>query len=129
MQKTIEQLCAMLINAKQAEASANELRVGIERELLAVTGIPEEGSQTIDAEGFKIRVEQKINRKIDKKAWELIAEQIPEALRPVTIVEEYKVDGKGVRWLKEQEPGFYKLLCGAMEEKPAKPSVKVEEVK
>ena len=56
----------------------------------------------------------------------MVVDQIPETLRPVTIVEEYKIEAKGVRWLKDNEPGYYKLLCSAMEEKPAKTSVKIE---
>jgi len=129
MSKTLEQLCAELMSAKQAEASANELRVSIEKQLLAITGTPEEGSITRDVDSYKIHIEQKITRKLDEKKWGLIKDQIPEELRPVSIVETFKIEAKGVRWLKENESGYYKLMCSVMEEKPAKPSVKIEEVK
>jgi hypothetical protein len=124
---TVEQLCADLIRAKQHEADAEECRVAIERMLIEkVGGAPEEGVQTTEADGFKVKVEQTIKRTIDGKKYALIVDQIPEAVRPVRIEEVIKVDTKGVRWLKENEPGYYKLLCQAMTEKPAKPSVKVE---
>lgn len=126
MQKTIEELCCELVAAKNRETSANVERVRIEGELLLLTGLPEEGSKTVEAPGWKVRVEQKITRRIDGKKWALVAGEIPKELQPVSIVEEYKVEAKGVRWLKDNEPGYYKLLCSAMEEKPAKPSVKVE---
>ena len=128
MQKSLEDLARELMDAKMEEAEATDKRVGIEREIIAAVGLPDEGSKTVDAGHCKIRVEQKINRKLDVKKWALIADQIPEAVRPVTVVEEYKIENKGVHWLRDNELGYYKLLCSAMEEKPAKPSVKVEVV-
>lgn len=119
-------LCAELISAKQDEQKANDYRVSIEREIVNITGLPDEGSETHDAADYKVRVEQKINRKVDEKKWALISDQIPEAIRPISIVETIKVETAGVRWLKENEPGYYKLLCECMTESPAKPAVKVE---
>lgn len=121
-------LCTALLDAKAREDKAREERIAVEQDILTLTGVPEEGSATTDAPGFKIRVEQKITRKLDDKAWALVVDQIPEAVRPVTTVVEFKIDSKGVRWLKEKEPGYYKMLCSAMTEKPNKPSVKVEVV-
>jgi hypothetical protein len=125
-EKRLYDLCADLISAKADENLANERRVAIEREIIAITGLPDEGTATTDCGVYKVKVEQKINRKIDPKAYALIVDQIPEAIRPVRVVEELKVETKGVHWLRDNEPGYYKLLCSAMEEKPAKPSVKVE---
>jgi hypothetical protein len=126
MQRELKDVCADWLNAKQEETLANARRIALETELIALTGKPDEGAQTIDESNFKIKLEQKINRKLDSKKWALVVDQIPETLRPVTIVEEYKIEAKGVRWLKDNEPGYYKLLCSAMEEKPAKTSVKIE---
>jgi len=122
----LEKLCADLLRVKQAEDAAKTARIELERAIIAVVGLPDEGAKTTDAEGYKIRVEQKISRKVDPKKWSLVVDQIPEELRPVRIVEELKVETKGVLWLKDNEPGYYKLLCTAMEEKPSKPAVKVE---
>lgn len=128
MQKTVETLCADLACAKELEETANERRIAIERELLELVGCPAEGSKTVDVQGWKLRIEQKISRKIDPKKWATVADQIPEQLRPIKIVEEYKVENKGVAWLRDNEPGYYKVLCQAMEEKPMKPRLVVEEV-
>lgn len=128
MQKTLKQLCADLLDAKKTEQEAAVRRIDIETEIIQLTGLPEEGAKTVDCEGFKIKVDQRINRKIDAKLWSLVVDQIPESLRPISIVEEIKVEAKGVRWLRDNEPGYYKLLCTAMEEKPAKPAVKVEAI-
>ena len=124
----LERLCSDLQAAKREEREATGRRIAVEQSIIGEVGLPAEGAKTVDCEGWKIHVEQKINRKIDEKKWTLIKDQIPEQLRPVHIVEEYKIENQGVAWLKENELGFYKLLCTAMEEKAVKPSVKVEEI-
>jgi hypothetical protein len=126
MQKKLEQLCADLIAAKDAEVKAGDDRVAIERQILQLTGVPDEGAATTECDGYKVKVDQRIIRKVDDKAYALIVDQIPEAVRPITYVETAKVDTKGLRWLRDNEPGLYKLVCTALEEKPAKPAVKVE---
>jgi len=126
-EKTLEMLCADLIRAKAAEYQANESRIEVEREIIALVGLPDEGAKTVDAEGYKVKVTQDIRRKLDEKKYALIADQIPEAIRPVKVVEELKVEAAGIRWLRDNEPGYYKLFCTAMTETPAKPSVRVEE--
>lgn len=125
----IQTLCAALLAAKAEENAANDRRVEIEKEIISILGAPDEGAATHDAGTYKVKIDQRIIRKIDPKKYALIMDQIPEAIRPVTVVEELKVEAAGVRWLRENEPGYHKLLCDAMEEKPAKPSVKVEVIK
>lgn len=123
---SIVELCEEWLSAKAVEDQATATRVAVEQKIIKGLGCPEEGTQTNEADVYKIKIDQRIIRKIDPKAWSLVVDQIPEALRPVSIKETYAIDNKGVRWLKENEPGYYLLLCMAMEEKPAKPSVKVE---
>lgn len=124
----LEQLCENLLAAKRQEDAATMSRINIERAILEIVGCPAEGQKTTDTTGYKIRVDQKITRKIDPMAWALIRDQIPEELRPVKTVTKLETDNKGVLWLRDNQPGYYALLCQAMEEKPAKPGVKVEEV-
>lgn len=128
-QSKLEFLCEGLLSAKAVEAKATEERIALEQEILEITGIPSEGSLTVDAGQYKCKVDQRIKREIDGRIWADIVTQIPEMLNPISIVEEYKIDSKGVRYLQEKEPGYYKLLCTAMTEKPMKPSVKVEVAK
>lgn len=124
--EVVESLCADLLRAKEVESAATDARIVVERQIIDLLGLPDEGSKTVDAGAFKIRLEQKINRKLDDKKWRSIMETIPEHLRPVIVVESYKIEDKGVRYLRDNEPGYYKILAQAIEEKPAKPSVKVE---
>lgn len=124
----LEKLCGDLLHAKRVEDEATAKRIEVERAIIAIVGLPAEGAQTTDATGYKVRVDQKISRKVDEKKWVLIKDQIPAELHPVEVVQDLKVVNKGVLWLKENEPGYYKLFCQVMEEKPSKPSVKVEVV-
>ena len=124
---SLADLCHDLIRAKERESQATEERVAIEQIITRKTGLPDEGQKTYDAGEFKLTIGQKINRKLDAKKWLTIQDAIPEHLRPVRVEEVFKLEDQGVRWLRENEPGYFKILAQAMEEKPAKPSVKVEE--
>ena len=113
-----------LYEARQVEREANERRVELEEELIALVGAREEGSKTHTIGDFKITITGKLNRKID---WEIfddsIASQIPESLQPVKIKRE--LDKTGVKYLANNEPQLYKLLSKALTIKPAKTAVTI----
>lgn len=113
-----------LYEARQVEREANERRVELEEELIALVGAREEGSKTHTIGDFKITITGKLNRKID---WEIfddsIASQIPESLQPVKIKRE--LDETGVKYLANNEPQLYKLLSKALTIKPAKTAVTI----
>lgn len=113
-----------LFDARQVEREANERRVELEEELIALVGAREEGSKTHTIGDFKITITGKLNRKID---WEIfddsIASHIPESLQPVKIKRE--LDETGVKYLANNEPQLYKLLSKALTIKPAKTAVTI----
>jgi hypothetical protein len=113
-----------LFEAKLAEKEANERRVALEEELIALVGAREEGSQTHEIGDYKITITGKLNRKID---WDLfdqsIAAKIPQTLQPVKIKRE--LDDTGVKYLANNEPQIYKLLAKALTIKPAKTAVTI----
>jgi hypothetical protein len=126
MRKEIQEYLA----AKAAEQQANEARIAAEQRLLMLLDeLPDEGSKSLVVDGYKITASQRISRKLDEKAYTLIKDEIPEGLSPVVVVETYKVEDKGCRWLKDNEPGLWALLSRAITEKPMKIGVKVDEVK
>jgi len=122
MSQTIEQLCTEWLAAKQAERSANAVRVAIEDAIVAITGKRDEGAKTVEAPGYKITVTGKISRKMDWQAWETIKAQIPADMHPVKLKPE--LDEKGCKWLADNQPDIYKLL--PIEVKPAKTAVEVK---
>jgi hypothetical protein len=118
------EIASELFEAKLAEKEANERRVALEEELIALVGAREEGSQTHDIGDYKITITGKLNRKID---WDLfdqsIAAKIPQDLQPVKIKRE--LDDTGVKYLANNEPQIYKLLAKALTIKPAKTAVTI----
>jgi hypothetical protein len=121
---TLESLASQWRAAKAAEESARKERAALEWAIISQTGCHEEGSQTVDAGEWKIRVTGKLTRKLDSDAWERIVDAVPEALRPVSY--EPKLDLKGLRYLQNNEPDIYRTVAQAIETKPAKPSVEVK---
>lgn len=124
MTDNLEELAGQWRAAKRAEERARDERVTIEQQIITFTGCKEEGSKTHEAGDFKITVTGKLNRKLDLPVWNDIESRIPEGLRPVT----YKpsLDTKGLRYLENNEPDIYRMIAGAIETKPAKPSVTVK---
>lgn len=122
--KTEIEIAQDLYEARQVEREANERRVQLEEELIALVGAREEGSKTHTIGDFKVIITGKLNRKID---WEIfddsIASQIPESLQPVKIKRE--LDEAGVKYLANNEPQLYKLLSKALTIKPAKTAVTI----
>lgn len=121
---------AAYIAAKQAENAAKKARIDAEESIInLIDDIPAEGSKTIELDGHKVTVTQRISRKLDYKAYAMIVDSIPESIRPVEFVETPKVDDKGCLWLAENEPGYWQILSKAIIEKPMKIAIKVQEVK
>lgn len=122
--RTETEIAQDLFDARQVEREANERRVELEEELIALVGAREEGSKTHTIGDFKITITGKLNRKID---WEIfddsIASHIPESLQPVKIKRE--LDETGVKYLANNEPQLYKLLSKALTIKPAKTAVTI----
>lgn len=112
------------LSAKAEEDAARQRRIDLESDIVSEHGCKEEGSATHHADGYKITITGKMNRTLDRGAWESIAPTIPEHLRPV----EYKpsLDVKGLRYLQQNEPELYRIASEAITAKPGKAAVKIE---
>ena len=120
----LEHLASLWREAKRDEEEARQSRIAIEQQIINVTGCKEEGSQTHAAGDWKITVTGKMNRTLDRAAWESIAPHIPADLRPVEYAP--KLDTKGLRYLQEKNPDVYRRVCEAVVAKPGKPAVQVK---
>ena len=122
--RTEVEIANELFEAREAEKQANERRVELEEELIALLGQKEEGSQTHEVGDYKVTITGKLIRKID---WDLydksIAAKIPESLQPVKVKRE--LDDSGVKYLANNEPQIYRLLAKALTIKPAKTAVNI----
>ena len=82
----IKELSAAWLAAKKEELLANEKRVTIEKDLIALIGSREEGSQSTEVDEFKITTTGKLSYKADvDKLAELTADW-PDVIRPVEVV-------------------------------------------
>lgn len=124
MADTLEQLSAEWLRAKAEEAAANKRRIGIEDQIVALTGKRDEGSQTIEATGFKVTVTGKVSMKLDWDKWQSVRDKIPRNLWPIKTEE--KLDERGVKYLRSNEPEIYALI--PVEIKPAKTAIEVKAV-
>jgi hypothetical protein len=125
--QSLETLVDQWAAAKREEESANARRVAIEAAIIARTGEPEEGSQTVDlADGRKLTVTSKTTRTVDEQLWRSVLHDVPEHLRPIVFVETAKLDTKGLRWLRENQPQVYALVSTAITAKKAKSAISVK---
>ena len=120
----LNHLAELWREAKRDEDESRQARIAIEQQIVNVTGCKEEGSQTHQTDDWKITVTGKINRTLDRAAWESIAPSIPEHLRPVEYAP--KLDTKGLSYLQDNDPDTYRRVAEAIVAKPGKPSVEVK---
>ena len=120
----IEQCAAAWLAEKNAETMANKQRIAIEIEILKHLKAKDEGSITHAIDGFKVTLTQPITRKLDEKAWGLVASLCPVDLHPIKT--KIEPDAVGMKWLAEHKPAIWRNIAQAFEIKPGKVGVKVE---
>lgn len=125
----IEKAMKQWLDCKQAEKKATYQRKLAEKELEKIVKIPDEGSETIKTASFKLTVKQSVTRKIDERKARQIFNEMPEGLTPINWIETAKLDLVGYRWLKENEPGLFKIFSDCITEKKGKANFNVEEIR
>lgn len=125
---SLESLSEQWLTQKRAEESARDARVRTEEAIIKLLdSLPDEGSRTHSADGYKIRTTSRINRRLDESAWLAIVDDVPEELRPIRYKAE--IDNRGLSYLREHEPVVYSLVSRAIESRPGKVGVSVESIK
>jgi len=118
----MKDLCMKFMEAKAREAAAKEERLKVEAELLAAIK-PEklEGTETRATDGFKVSVTSKLSRSLDYDAYQSLG--LPENMSFVDL--KPAINLKNLRMIERLDPA---LVAQCVTVKPAKPSIKVEEV-
>lgn len=125
--RTATEMVADWIAAKRDEDAANKRRVAIEAEIIGALGEPDEGSATHELpDGSKLTITSKITRTVDAQVWRQVMDRVPETLRPIMFEESVRLDTKGLRWLKENQPAVYAVVAMAITAKKAKSAITVK---
>lgn len=121
---TLDQLVTAWIEAKRKEDAANAERLAIEQAICETSPPKEEGASTVElAGGMKLTLTGKLTYKVDVAKLQVLAQQLPENVRPLKT--ETKADETGLKYLRAKEPALWALIAPAIEVKPGKTAVRV----
>lgn len=123
-QERLAQLGTDWLNAKAAEGAANADRIGIELQIIAITGKKADGQQTVAAGDNKITIKTNWKLSLDLIKWDAIASTIPAERHPIKITR--TADPAGVKWLRENDADNYARLAEALTITEAKATVEVK---
>ena len=118
----MKELCQKYLAAKAMEAAAKSERLAVESELLkAINPTKIEGTETSATDGFKVSITTKLSRSLDYDRYQSLG--LPENMGFVDLKPEINL--KHLRMIERLDPA---LVAQCVTTKPAKPSIKVEEV-
>jgi hypothetical protein len=127
--KTMEQMAAEWLEAKEAERVAVEKRRDIEDSMRKVASIRDdtEGTETLALEGFRVKVVGRIDRKVDAdKVQELAAEA--GLTDHLSTLFRWKPEINMAIW-KAADERITRPLAGAITAKPGRPSFTIDIIK
>ena len=127
--KTMEQMAAEWLEAKEAERVAVEKRRDLEDSMRKVASIRDdtEGTETLALEGFRVKVVGRIDRKVDAdKVQELAAEH--GLTDHLSTLFRWKPEINMAIW-KASDERITRPLAGAITAKPGRPSFTIDIIK
>lgn len=124
---TLKQLAAAWQAAKADEKAANARRLEIEAQIVEAFPLGVEGTETVEQDGFRIKVTHKLTRTVDTKNLQAHWNRLSAFAQDVFT---WKADISlpALRRLQENHPDLYPSVAVYVTSKPAKPAVVVEEV-
>jgi hypothetical protein len=121
-ERVMKEICMKYLEAKSAEQAAKDARLAAEAELISAFGpTKDEGTETKATDGFKVAITTKLNRVLDIDAYQAL--ELPENMAFVDF--KPAINLKNLRMIERIDPS---LAAQCITTKPAKPSIKVEEV-
>lgn len=124
--KSLDLLCAKLVDAKAAEKDAAENRKAIESQLMALMPDRHEGANSTEGDFFKLTITEGLSRKVTEPV--ALASEIAPAVFNKLIRVKYEINTRTLKALEEFQPDVHKTVCKYIESTPRKASVKVEAV-
>lgn len=124
----IDELAFAWTQAKAEEAAANRRRLEIEGKILELLEKKDEGSVTEKTDYYKVTATYKINRTVDEKIAVSLADELTQDQFQRIFRWKAEVDTKELRFLMENKPETYSVIARDVTAKPAKPTLKIEEI-
>lgn len=123
----IDEAAWRLLECKRLEDEARQNRISAEESVIALVGLAPEGTQTEKTQYFKVSTVSNLNRSLVPNGEDIIE---AEGERYLDKIVRYRpeVSVSGLKALASQEPEVYARIIKAIITKPAKPSVKVEQL-
>jgi len=123
---SVSELAEAWLRAKCREEAANAERIAIEERLIEFVDTKSEGSMTTKLDDFAVTVTCRINRSISDDGIIAIKGLIPVEYQPLKT--KVELDAKGLDWLKENRPQYYRVAADYVTSKPGKPGFKISRI-
>ena len=123
--ETLYSLAELWLSQKNLEEQYKQERIGTEELIAALLPGPDEGTESTQDSGLKISVTRKLTRTIDLDRYEEVKGNLPKGL----IRLKPDLDLKVYRAVELANPEAFALVQKVISVKPAKASVRIEEVK
>lgn len=118
---TLDDLGAMLKQAKADEKKAQDHRKSIEELIVKTLGAKTEGSSTFNGDSFQLTTTGKLTRSIDDI--EGLQQVVPDAIFHRLVNYKPALDLKELRYIEMNEPELYAEIANHITTKPAKTAV------
>lgn len=118
-----------LIEAKQQEEAARNARLAAEERLIELIGVKEEGTTSKTTDFYKISTVGNLTRSLDEVRFDEVREAIGDVLFETFVTYIPKLSVSGFKRLASANPDAFKVAARCVASRPAKPTVKVEEIK
>ena len=123
----LRQLFALRLVTDRAIDQKKEYRDQVNEEILARMTTHDEGSHTVEVDGYKVTTTATMRRNLDPEVWEEIKDEIPEELQNV-VAYVPKLSVKRYKMIEEMRPEVFRKIAEAVTTKPGATAVKIKEL-
>lgn len=113
--------------AKNAEDYAKERRLQIEAQITELVGVLDEGTSNAEGSHYKVKTVGKLTRSLDESGLQRDWLNLPDEVKSC-IKWKPSIDTKALRSLESMRDDLVPVMAQYMTTKPAKPSIKIEEI-
>ena len=123
----LRQLLTLRLVTDRAITQKQDYRDQVNEEILARMTTHDEGSHTVEVDGFKVTTTATMRRNLDPEVWEEIKNEIPEDCREVVSYTP-KLSIKLYKEIEKHRPKVFSKIAEAVTTKPGSTAVKIKEL-